>query len=74
MPPYLYPPLATSLLSYSDICLDPTSSYAIVLSDATEARARLRDALKQAQGNDADWLAVLDVSLSDENYVVRAER
>lgn len=73
MPPFLYSPPATSLLSYSDICLDPSSSYAVVLSDATEARARLRDALKQAQGNDADWLAVLDVRRRSERQTRPAD-
>lgn len=70
MPPFLYPPLGTSLLSFSDLCLDPTSSFTVTLSDATEARARLREALKMSSGKGqggggpegADWMAVVDVS------------
>jgi hypothetical protein len=62
MPPFLYPPYATVLLSFSELLLDPTSSHTIALADATEARSNLRNALKDVAGGASEWLPVVDVS------------
>ncbi len=64
MPPFLYPPLATALLSYSDLLLDHGGTHSIALSDATEARSTLRNALKEVAIGATEWLPVVDVSLS----------
>ncbi|KAI5451402.1 hypothetical protein NCC49_001709 [Naganishia albida] len=68
MPPFLYPPPATALLSFTDLCVDPSSKHTVILADATQARSRLRNALKDVEarsggggGNaSGDWLLVLD--------------
>jgi hypothetical protein len=61
MPPYIYPAPATALLSFSDLCVDPSSSNTVILADATQARSRFRNALKDVEAKNADWLIVLDV-------------
>lgn len=61
MPPYVYPASATALLSFSDLCVDPSSSNTVILADATQARSKFRNALKDVEARNADWLIVLDV-------------
>jgi hypothetical protein len=63
MPPFVYPPFATTLLSFSELFIDPTSSHTVALADATEARSNLRNALKDAANGVAEWLPVVDVGL-----------
>ncbi|KAJ9100228.1 hypothetical protein QFC20_005505 [Naganishia adeliensis] len=60
MPPYVYPAPATALLSFSDLCVDPSSSNTVILADATQARSKFRNALKDVEAKNADWLIVLD--------------
>ncbi|KAK8854775.1 pH-response regulator protein palC [Kwoniella newhampshirensis] len=62
MPPYLFPLPTTSLLTFSSILHDPSTSYASVLSEATAARTRLHLALKGVADNEpgSSALAVLD--------------
>lgn len=62
MPPYVYPASATALLSFSDLCVDPSSTNTVILADATQARSKFRNALKDVEAKNADWLIVLDVS------------
>lgn len=78
MPPFLYPPPATALLSFTDLCVDPSSKHTVILADATQARSRLRNALKDVEarsggggGNaSGDWLLVLDVSRMPRTLMV----
>ncbi|WWD19079.1 pH-response regulator protein palC [Kwoniella shandongensis] len=62
MPPYLFPLPTTSLITFSSILHDPSSSYTSVLSEATAARTRLHLALKGVAENEpsSSALAVLD--------------
>jgi hypothetical protein len=65
MPPYVYPLPTTTLLTFSSIFIDPSSTHTTVLADATSARTRLHLALKavadQEPGSSA--LAVVEVCL-----------
>ncbi|KAJ9121671.1 hypothetical protein QFC22_002291 [Naganishia vaughanmartiniae] len=60
MPPYLFPAPATVLLSFLDLCVDPSSTNTVILADATQARSKLRNSLKDIEAKNADWLVVLD--------------
>ncbi|KAJ9096580.1 hypothetical protein QFC19_007112 [Naganishia cerealis] len=60
MPPYVFPAPATTLLSFSELCVDPSSTNTVILADATQARSKLRNALKDVEAKNADWLIVLD--------------
>ncbi|EAL20627.1 hypothetical protein CNBE3350 [Cryptococcus deneoformans B-3501A] len=62
MPPYLYRLPTTSLITFSAILNDPSSSYTTILSDATASRTKLHLALKGIADNEpgASALAVLD--------------
>ncbi|WVR07500.1 pH-response regulator protein palC [Kwoniella sp. DSM 27419] len=61
MPPYLFPLPTTSLLTFSSILHDPSSSYTTVLVEATAARTKLQLALRVvADGDHQGALAVLD--------------
>jgi hypothetical protein len=62
MPPYVYPVPLTALLSFTDLCVDPSAAHTVILADATHARSRLRNALKDVEARNGDWLVVLDVS------------
>lgn len=69
MPPYIYPLPTTSLLTFSNVFIDPTSSHTTVLADATSARTRLHLALKATAGNEpgSSALAVIEVHISHED-------
>jgi hypothetical protein len=64
MPPYVYPLPTTTLLTFSTIFIDPSSSHTTVLADATSARTRLHLALKGVAENESGSgaLAVIEVS------------
>ncbi|EJD02669.1 uncharacterized protein FOMMEDRAFT_107601 [Fomitiporia mediterranea MF3/22] len=49
MTTYLYELPTTGAISFSDFCVDKTASYAMNISDATQARANLRAALKESK-------------------------
>lgn len=74
MPPYLYPLPTTSLITFSAILNDPSSSHTTILSDATAARTKLHLALKGVADNEpeASALAVLDVRVPWPKDVYRA--
>lgn len=63
MPPYVYPLPTTSLLTFSSIFTDPSSSHTTVLADATSARTRLHLALKAVADNEpgSSALSVVEV-------------
>lgn len=63
MPPYVFPAPATVLLPFTELCVDPSSTNTVILADATQARSKLRNSLKDIEAKNADWLVVLDVSL-----------
>lgn len=71
MPPYLYPLPTTSLITFSAILTDPSSSYTTILSEATAARTKLHLTLKGIADNEpgASALAVLDVRASSQRYI-----
>ncbi|KAK4688581.1 hypothetical protein P7C73_g1522, partial [Tremellales sp. Uapishka_1] len=58
MPPYLYPLPTTSLLTFSHLLHDPSSSYTTDLADATAARTKLHLALKAVSGSEPGSSAV----------------
>ncbi|WVO13475.1 hypothetical protein L204_101094 [Cryptococcus depauperatus] len=62
MPPYRYPLPTTSLLAFSNIFNDPSSSHTSALSEATAARTKLYLALKGVAENapGSSSVAVLD--------------
>lgn len=66
MPPLLFPLPTTSLLTFSQILIDPSSSHTTILADATAARTKLQIALKALASNEpgASAIAVVEVSLS----------
>jgi hypothetical protein len=54
-------------------------SLAVILADATQARSKFRNALKDVEARNADWLIVLDVSKSglqieDDGSTQRSEK
>jgi len=63
MPPYVYPLPTTTLLTFSSIFIDPSSTHTTVLADATSARTRLHLALKAVADQEpgASALAVVEV-------------
>lgn len=71
MPPLLFPLPTTSLLTFSNLLLDPSNSYGGALSQATAARTQLHLALKavaeKQPGSSA--LAVVDVRLGERPHV-----
>jgi len=64
MPPLLFALPTTSLLTFSNLLHDPSSSYTTALAEATSARTKLQLALKGVAENQAgsSALAVVDVS------------
>ena len=66
MPPYIFPPTQTSLISFSSLFTDPTPSrsYAVHLIDTTEQRSRFRNALKEYNENkgDGELLSVVETA------------
>jgi hypothetical protein len=64
MPPLLYALPTTSLIPFSTLLIDPSSSHTTALADATSARTKLQLALKACAGDEpgASALAVVDVS------------
>jgi hypothetical protein len=66
MPPLLFPLPTTSLLTFSNLLIDPSSSYGGALAQATAARTQLHLALKAVADKQpgGSALAVVDVSLT----------
>ena len=63
---YLYELPTTGTISFSEFCTDhsSTSAYTAALSDATQARANLRAALKEskrAERDEKDYLKLVKV-------------
>lgn len=67
MPPYVYPLPTTSLLTFSSVFIDPSSSHTTVLADATSARTRLQLALKAVVDDEpgSRALGVVEVRFGD---------
>ncbi|OCB87336.1 hypothetical protein A7U60_g5475 [Sanghuangporus baumii] len=63
MTTYLYELPTTGAISFSDFCVDKTSSYNMSIADATQARANLRAALKESKHTDGerDFLRLVKV-------------
>lgn len=63
MPSYVYPLPTTSLITFSNVFIDPTSKHTTDLADATSARTRLHLALKAIANNEpgSSALAVIEV-------------
>jgi len=66
MPPYVFPPTQTSLISFSSLFTDPTPSrsHAVHLIDTTEQRSRFRNALKEYSDTkgDGELLSVVETA------------
>lgn len=64
---YLYELPTTGAISFSDFCSDRDASYASCISEATQARANLRLALKESKRADhaeKDFLGLVKVHLT----------
>ena len=62
MTSYLYELPTTGAVSFSDFLFDKSASYIADVSDATEARANLRAALKESKRTDEkDYLRLVKV-------------
>jgi hypothetical protein len=75
MPPLLYALPTTSLIPFSTLLIDPSSSHTTALADATSARTKLQLALKACAGDEpgASALAVVDVSAGANQTLRSAE-
>lgn len=71
MTSYLYELPTTGSLSYTDYCIDNTGSYANDISDATQARANLRAALKESKHSEGekDFLSLVKVRIDSKYHV-----
>lgn len=60
---YLYELPTTGAISFAEICVDKSRKYVTQLAAATEARANLREALKQSKYTDGekDYLKLVKV-------------
>ena len=63
MTSYLYELPTTGAISFLDFCIDQTATYTTDISDATQARANLRAALKESKHTDGekDYLRLVKV-------------
>ncbi|KAF7970386.1 hypothetical protein HWV62_24249 [Athelia sp. TMB] len=63
MSTYHYELPTTGAISFADFCVDESSSYAVAISEATQARANLRTALKESKRDhgEKDYLRLIKV-------------
>ena len=63
MSTFLFELPTTGAISFSDFCIDQTGAYTTFISDATQARANLRTALKESKRTDGekDYLKLVKV-------------
>lgn len=63
MSTYLYELPTTGAISFAEFCLDDAASYAASISEATQARANLRTALKESKRDhgEKDYLRLIKV-------------
>jgi hypothetical protein len=64
---YLYELTTTGAISFTEFCSDENASYTTHISEATQARANLRGALKESKRTDhseKDFLKLVKVRLS----------
>ena len=64
MSTFLFELPTTGAISFADFCIDQTGAYTTFISDATQARANLRTALKESKRTDGekDYLKLVKVS------------
>lgn len=64
--PFLFELPTTGAVSFNELCVDESAVYVARLSDATGARANVRDILKETKraGDERDFLKVVKVSRS----------